>query len=97
MKKKLIAGLSAAAVSAAALFGGLPYYFGGQAQKVLDDQYRLLQDSSVITIESRRYERGWFSSTETLVVRLKSHPAEQRAKLPARQSENRAFRAGYRG
>lgn len=71
MKKKLIAGLSAAAVSAAALFGGLPYYFGGQAQKVLDDQYRLLQDSSVITIESRRYERGWFSSTETLVVRLK--------------------------
>ncbi|WP_115308293.1 YdgA family protein [Kingella potus] len=70
MKKKTIAGLSAAAL-AAALSGGMPYYFGGKAEKVLDGQYRLLQENSIVHVESRSYERGWFSSTETLVVRVK--------------------------
>ena len=71
MKKKLVAGLAGLAAAAAAVVGGLPYYFGKQAETVLDGQYRLLQESSFVTVESRIYERGWFSSTETLQVRLK--------------------------
>ena len=71
MKKKLIAASAGVVASGALFFGGAPYYFGGQAEQVLADQYRLLQENGFLTVESRRYERGWFESTETLEVRLK--------------------------
>ncbi len=64
--------IALAFVSAAALCAALlPNVMGGRVQRALDDQYRFLKDGSLLTVESRQYERGWFESTETLVVRLK--------------------------
>ncbi|RPD84754.1 DUF945 domain-containing protein [Neisseria weixii] len=67
MKKFLI--LTAALITAAAL--GTPYYLGIQAEKSLTSQQKLLQESGFLTIESHDYDRGWFTSTETTVIRLK--------------------------
>ncbi|MCF7521130.1 YdgA family protein [Neisseria sp. ZJ106] len=67
MKKFLIP--TAAAVAAAAL--GTPYYLGIKAEESLTAQQKLLQESGFLTVESRQYERGWFTSTETTVIRLK--------------------------
>lgn len=71
MRKSLIF-LSAAAVTvSAAVFGALPYYFGIKAEESLNAQQKLLSQSGFLTVESHRYERGWFGATETTVVRLK--------------------------
>ncbi|PSJ80570.1 YdgA family protein [Neisseria iguanae] len=67
MKKFLIP--TAAFVIAAAL--GTPYYLGIQAEKNLTSQQKLLQESGFLTVESHEYARGWFTSTETTVIRLK--------------------------
>ncbi|WP_416192313.1 YdgA family protein [Neisseria sp. CCUG12390] len=67
MKKFLIP--TAAVVVAAAL--GAPYYLGIQAEKSLTSQQKLLQESGFLTVESHEYARGWFTSTETTVIRLK--------------------------
>ena len=67
MKKYLIP--TAAVVVAAAL--GTPYYLGVKAEESLTEQQKLLQESGFLTVESHQYDRGWFSSTETTVIRLK--------------------------
>ena len=67
MKKFLIP--TAALITAAAL--GTPYYLGIQAEKSLTSQQKLLQESGFLSIESHDYDRGWFTSTETTVIRLK--------------------------
>ncbi|WP_373740745.1 YdgA family protein [Neisseria sp.] len=67
MKKLLI---PAVGVIAAGLLG-TPYYLGIKAEESLKAQQKLLQDTGFLTVESHRYERGWFSATETTVVRVK--------------------------
>lgn len=67
MKKILFAAVPAVAVAAAAL----PYYLGGKAQESLDAQHRVLAETFFVEIVSRDYQRGWLSSEETTVVRLK--------------------------
>ena len=67
MKKYLI---PVAAVAVAAVLG-TPYYLGIKAEESLTAQQKLLQDSGFLTVESHQYERGWFSATETTVIRLK--------------------------
>ena len=71
MKKQLIAGLAGGAVAVAGFVTVAPYFLGLQAEKALTEQQAILARSSILSVESHRYERGWFSSTETLVVRLK--------------------------
>ncbi len=71
MKTKLIAAAAGITAIGAAALLATPYYFGGRAQATLDEQYRLLQSGGFLEIESRTYDRGWFSATETLTVRLK--------------------------
>ena len=71
MKKQLTAGLTGAALVAVGFFTVSPYFFGRQAEKVLNEQTQILAKSSFLTVESHQYQRGWFSSTETLVVKLK--------------------------
>ena len=71
MKKQLIAGLAGGAVAVAGFVTVAPYFLGIQAEKALTEQQAILARSSILSVESHRYERGWFSSTETLVVRLK--------------------------
>lgn len=70
MKKSLWL-LSGTAVAAAVLFGGAPYYLGIKAEQSLNRQHEMLAQTSFLQVESREYERGWFASTETTVVRFK--------------------------
>ncbi|MGN6994633.1 DUF945 family protein, partial [Neisseria sp. P0009.S005] len=37
----------------------------------LTEQQNLLQESCFLNVESHQYDRGWFRSTETTVIRLK--------------------------
>ncbi|MDO5639422.1 MAG: YdgA family protein [Neisseria sp.] len=70
--KKLLITLSAVALLAlAVVFLGLPYYLGIKAEESLAEQQKLLSQSSLLSVESHSYERGWFSATETTVIRLK--------------------------
>ncbi|MDO4878142.1 MAG: YdgA family protein [Neisseria sp.] len=64
--------IALAAVLATALCAAMvPEIMGRRAQRALDSQYRLLQEGSLLEVQSRQYDRGWLQSTETLVVRLK--------------------------
>ncbi|STZ75974.1 YdgA family protein [Bergeriella denitrificans] len=67
MKKFLIP--AAAVLAAAAL--GTPYYLGIKAEQSLTRQQEMLQESGLFAVESHEYRRGWFSATQTTVVRLK--------------------------
>lgn len=71
MKKVLIGGTTVVAL--AVVFGFVPYYLGGKAKESLQAQHRALADTFYFDVVSRDYNRGWFSSTETTVIRL--HPA----------------------
>ena len=67
MKKPLIS--VAAALLGVAL--GTPYYLGVKAEESLTQQQKILQETGFLTVESHQYDRGWFTSTETTVIRLK--------------------------
>lgn len=69
MKKIL---LGTAVPVALALFLGAPYYLGWKAEETLTEQHRVLADTFFFDVVSREYDRGWFSSTETTVIRF--HP-----------------------
>ena len=67
MKKLLL--ISVPIVAAAALAS--PYYFGLKAEQSLTEQKDLLAQSSLLSVESHQYKRGWFTSTQTTVIRFK--------------------------
>ncbi|MFV2028923.1 YdgA family protein [Neisseria sp. S1] len=71
MKKLLIAISATIIILLAVLFLGLPYYLGTKAEESLNEQQKILAQSGFLTVESHNYERGWFSATETTVIRLK--------------------------
>lgn len=82
MKKSLWAA-SGVAVTAAVLFGAAPYYLGIKAEQSLSRQHEMLAQTSFLRVESREYARGWFSSTETTVLRFKpTFLAQIQDKLP---------------
>ncbi|SSY80822.1 YdgA family protein [Alysiella crassa] len=68
--KKIIIGGAVPVVLAA--FLGTPYYFGIKAQQSLEEQHKILSDTFFFDVVSHNYERGWFSSKETTVIRF--HP-----------------------
>ncbi len=68
--KKIIIGGAIPVVLAA--FLGTPYYFGIKAQQSLEEQHKILADTFFFDVVSHQYERGWFSSKETTVIRF--HP-----------------------
>ena len=70
MKKILIGGAVPVILAA---FLGTPYYFGIKAQQSLEEQHKILSDTFFFDVVSHNYERGWFSATETTVIRF--HPA----------------------
>lgn len=78
MNKKILLGTIAAATFA--VFFGTPYYLGIKAEQSLNDQHKILSDAFFLEIDNRTYDRGWFSSTETTVVRIKSSVLTNAAK-----------------
>lgn len=71
MKKLLFSALSAIIAILLIVFLLLPYVFGMRAQSALEKQFEIIKNNGLLTVESHQYERGWFSSTETTVIRLK--------------------------
>lgn len=69
MNKKILLGTVAAATLA--VFFGTPYYLGIKAEQSLNEQHKILADTFFLEIQDRKYDRGWFSSTETTIVRIK--------------------------
>ena len=81
--KKLLWLFSGLILLLVALFLGAPYYLGIKAEQSLNKQHEILSHTSFLQVESRRYERGWFSSHETTVVRFKpTFLAQLQDKLP---------------
>ena len=68
--KKLLLGSTAAAIFATAALG-TPYYLGGKAKETLQQQQQILANTFFIEIDKSDYDRGWFSSTETIVFRFR--------------------------
>lgn len=69
MKKKIAIGTIAA--TTLALFFGTPLYLGMKAEQSLNEQHQILADTFFLEVENRSYDRGWFSATETTVLRFK--------------------------
>ncbi|MCP2040379.1 uncharacterized protein YdgA (DUF945 family) [Neisseria sp. HSC-16F19] len=69
--KTLMGVIAAVVVAAVLLLLGLPYYLGIKAEESLREQQALLSKTSFLEIERYDYQRGWFSATETRVVRFK--------------------------
>ncbi len=70
--KKLLIALAAIVIAAlATVLLVLPDLSGQKSRRELGRATKLLSQASFLTVESHRYERGWFSATETTVVRLK--------------------------
>lgn len=82
MNKKILIG--AIASTTLALFFGTPYYLGIKAEQSLNEQHRILADTFFLEIDNHTYDRGWFSATETTVVRFKPSVLNNLSKhLPA--------------
>lgn len=71
MNKKIWVGLLALMTIVALVLGGLPYYLGIKAEQSLRQQQALLANTSFLQVEQHTYQRGWFASTETTVIRFK--------------------------
>ncbi|MEQ6289227.1 YdgA family protein [Vogesella sp. GCM10023246] len=68
-KHHLILG-GGALVATFALYSGFAYWAGLKAEETLAEQHRMIAQSSVFTIKSHSYQRGWFSSEETTELEL---------------------------
>lgn len=71
MNKRIVTIVAALVAVVLLILLGLPYYLGIKAQQSLDEQRALLAKNSFLLIEKQNYERGWFSSTETMQIRFK--------------------------
>lgn len=71
MKKSITIGLLSLVVLLAAIFGALPYFFGIKAEETLQEQNKILSENAFLEVTEHTYQRGWFSSEEKTVVRLK--------------------------
>lgn len=78
LKKKALLNMSkrlkvsvAIAMLLLVLVLALPYYFGKKAEQTLTKQHELIATAPWIEVVNHQYERGWFSSTETTIIRLK--------------------------
>lgn len=71
MNKRIVTIVAALVAVVLLILLGLPYYLGIKAQQSLDEQRALLAKNSFLLIEKQSYERGWFSSTETMQIRFK--------------------------
>ncbi len=71
MKKTLVLGLVGLLAFLVLFFGALPFYLGIKAQDTLTEQNKLLSENAYLEVQSHTYDRGWFSSKEETVIRLK--------------------------
>lgn len=71
MNKRILAIISTIVLLLSLIILGLPYYLGGKAQQSLEEQRVLLSKNAFLIVEKHEYERGWFTSTETMQVRFK--------------------------
>ena len=53
------------------VFAILPYWFGLRTEKTMRSHQHLLEQNSVVEVVKYDYQRGWFDSTETTVLRFR--------------------------
>lgn len=70
MKRKIVLGSAAAVATAGVLWVGGAFFAGKGVEATLDKQYKWLADQPYFIVKSRSYERGWFSSTESVTLTL---------------------------
>ncbi|SFN16252.1 Uncharacterized conserved protein YdgA, DUF945 family [Formivibrio citricus] len=93
MKKKIVLGSAAALVIACAGWAGGAFYAGKSVEATLDKQHKWLSDLPYFVVKSREYQRGWFSSSET--VTLAVNPEMYRLFLEKEGQELPKFEVTY--
>jgi uncharacterized protein YdgA (DUF945 family) len=71
MNKRIVTIIAPIAAVILLIALALPFYLGIKAQQSLDEQSALLAKSPFLVIDKHSYERGWFTSTETMQIRFK--------------------------
>lgn len=71
MKKRWMVPLLVVIVALVVVFVALPYWFGVRAEQTLRQHQQLLAKNPLVEVVEYDYERGWFDSTETTVLRFK--------------------------
>lgn len=71
MRKRVWIVLAAVVAVLLLVVLAVPCYLGIQAEHSLAEQQRLLAQTSFLQVEKHTYQRGWFTATETTVVRFK--------------------------
>ncbi|WP_239323827.1 YdgA family protein [Snodgrassella gandavensis] len=71
MNKRIVTIIAAILAVILLIALALPYYLGAKAQQSLDQQRALLAKSPFLVIDKQSYQRGWFTSTETMQIRFK--------------------------
>lgn len=71
MNKRILSIISAIVLLLLIVVLALPYYLGVKAQQSLEEQRVLLAKNAFLTVENHKYQRGWFTSTETMQIRFK--------------------------
>ena len=71
MKKRWMMPLLILITVVVLVFAILPYWFGLRTEKTMRSHQHLLEQNSVVEVVKYDYQRGWFDSTETTVLRFR--------------------------
>ncbi len=71
MNKRILTIIAAIVAVILLVVLALPCYLGVKTQQSMDEQRDLLAKSSFLIIDKQSYQRGWFTSTETMQIRFK--------------------------
>lgn len=71
MKKRWMAPLLVILVVGVVVFAALPYWFGVRTEQTMREHQQLLAKNPLVEVVQYDYQRGWFDSTETTVLRFR--------------------------
>ena len=74
--KKIVVTIIGVIVLVLGALAGLPYWFGMETEKTYNNMIERLSKSGGIQLSSKRFERGWLSSTAETVIRYPGLPIE---------------------
>ncbi len=74
--KKIVVTIIGGIVLVLGALAGLPYWFGMETEKTYTNTVKRLSESGNIRLSSKRFERGWLSSTAETVIRYPGLPIE---------------------
>lgn len=84
MKKSIVIGATAA-LGVALAYPATAWYLGQKIEAELDEQYKLLEGYPYLKVVQRDFQRGIFSSTETVTIEVLNFAAFAKPPVPAPQ------------